>query len=71
MSRDNNPVLVATARHAGACQTGDLENIADAKRGITEAKLRRAVEEALVASPPLTDEVKSSIAHILMTSGAK
>lgn len=30
-----------------------------------EAKLRRAVDEALASFPPLTDEVKASIAQLL------
>lgn len=36
-----------------------------------EAKLRQAVDEALVAFPPLTDEVKAAIAHLLTTGMAR
>jgi hypothetical protein len=67
MSTD--PVVVANAAHARACLIGDPEKIAVAKRGVTEAKLRRAVDEALAAFPPLTDEVKDQIAHLLRTGG--
>jgi len=65
-----NPVLVATAAHARAVQSGDPQKINETKRGVTEAKLRRAVDEALAAFPPLTDEVKQSVAHLLVTGGA-
>lgn len=64
----SNPVLDATARYAGACQTGDPEKISEAKKALAEAKLRRAVNEALTHFPPLTDEVKSSIARLLTSS---
>lgn len=61
----DNPVLVATARHGRAIKTGDPAKIAEAKQGITEAKLRRAVEEAVAAFPPLSEEVKVAVAHLL------
>jgi hypothetical protein len=67
----NNPVLDATARHAAECnrRNPDPEKIAEAKKAITEAKLRRAVEVALAAFPPLSEETKASVAHLLTKGG--
>jgi len=61
-----DPVLVATARHGRACQTGDQVKIADAKQDILEAKLRRAVGEALAAFPPLSSDRKAAVAMMLL-----
>lgn len=67
----DNPVLDATARLARVHSRLKFDPVEDAaaRRGITEAKLRRAVGEALAAFPPLTDDVKSSIAHLLTAGG--
>lgn len=60
-----NPVLDATARYAGACQSGDPVRMADAKQGLIEAKLLRAITDALTASPPLEQKRCDRLAAIL------
>lgn len=64
-----NPVWIATARHAGACQSGDPVRIAEAKQDLTEAKLLKAITEALTATPPLEQERCDRLAHILISGG--
>lgn len=65
-----DPVLVATARHGRACQAGDPALIAAAKQDILEAKLRRAVNEALSAFPPLSSDRKAAVAMMLLTTSS-
>lgn len=67
----NNPVLSATARlaHAHARTKQDPAEIDQRRRELTEAKLRRAVDEALAADPALTAETRESIARLLMNGG--
>lgn len=66
----NNPVLKATGDHARACRNGDPAQIATARMALTEAKLVRAVNEALAAAPPLSPEQRERVAGLL-TAGAK
>jgi hypothetical protein len=66
---NTNPVLDATLKLARTTKTKDPAKIAEAQKALTEAKLRRAVGEALAAFPPLSDETKASIAHLLTTGG--
>ena len=61
-----NPVLVATARVARAVKNGESpEAVIDARRAVIEAKLERAVREAIAAAPPLTTEQRQRIAGLL------
>lgn len=65
-----NPVMTATAHLASAHAAKDPQKIAAARQELAEAKLRRAVQEALAAFPPLDDDVKQSVAHLLTSGGA-
>ena len=65
-----NAVLTATAHLASAHAANDPERIAAARRELAEAKLRRAVDEALASIPPMTGEVRANIARLL-TSGSE
>lgn len=64
-----SPVHAASLELARTTKTKDPAKIAEAQKAVTEAKLRRAVDEALAAFPPLSDETKASIAHLLTTGG--
>jgi len=64
-----NPVLKATMAHAVACRTGDPLQIALARRAITEAKLRRAIEAALATEHSIGSEARTEFAALL-TGGA-
>lgn len=66
---------VVTARNRLATlyafgRTPSPEDEAEARRGLTAAKLRKAVDEALAAAPPLTAEQRREIARIL-SDGAR
>lgn len=64
-----NPVLKATMAHAQACRNGDPLQIALTRRAITEAKLRRAIEEALATEHSIGVEARTDLAALL-TGGA-
>lgn len=70
MSKPVDPVLVANAAHARACRTGDPEKIAETKRAVVEAKLLRAVREALSAPLPPSAEARDAIARLLVDDAA-
>ena len=69
----NNPVLDATARLARAHNRHryDAQEIRAAKQAVTEAKLRRAVEEALMAEPPLEPEAIVAIAQEMLKAAGR
>jgi hypothetical protein len=65
-----NPVFLAATRVARAsrpgCRGSDPEDLAAARRALTEAKLERAIREAVAAAPPLTQEQRDKLALILV-----
>lgn len=68
-----DPVLSARSRVANlhrrrAC---DPAQLAQAKRELTALNLERAIQRALDAAPPLTDEARSRLAQLLTSGGAK
>lgn len=46
------------------------ERQAELRRNLTEAKLERAINEAVAAAPPLTDEQRARLAQLL-SGGAR
>lgn len=54
-----------TPKDAAGSAPKDAGEVARARADVAEAKLRRAVEEALATFPPLSEEVKADIAHLL------
>lgn len=60
-----DPVLVARARVANATRRGDATATAAARSELTAAKLERAINEALVATPPLNTEQHTRLASLL------
>lgn len=69
MSKD--PVRVATSRLAIATRWGkDEDTLTAARRDLTEAKLERAIREAVASAPPLTPAQRDRLATLL-TGGAK
>lgn len=46
------------------------ERQAELRRNLTEAKLERAINEAVAAAPPLTDEQRARLASLL-SGGAR
>ena len=66
-----DPVIAARNKLAGLARwgTADPNELDDARRALTEAKLERHVREALAAAPPLTDDQRSRIARLLTGGG--
>lgn len=65
----SDPVLVARANIGNAVKAGDAEAERAARQQLAEARLERAVNEAIAAAPPLTDAARERIANLL-TAGA-
>lgn len=59
------------ARVARAVQRGDAETAEEARRDLLAAKLARAIEAAVNAAPPLTDEQRARLAGLLMPAGGQ
>ena len=59
----SNLVLVASARVARDVRAG--RDSTESRRAVTEAKLERAVREAVAAAPPLTAEQRQRLAALL------
>lgn len=71
-----DPVHSAVAHLGVALRTsrggkgGDPAAVADARRNLAEAQIKRAIERALAAAPPLTDEQRAKLAALL-SGGAR
>lgn len=61
-----DPVKLAVARHARACQPGrdPAERVAT-KAALTEAKLEKHIREVVDGFPPLTDAQRDRLAALL------
>lgn len=67
-----DPVRVARAHVARQSRrNGDPKLLHDARLDLTEAKVERAIQEALAAAPPLTEERRQRLARLLLGGGAK
>lgn len=66
-----DPVRVARSRVAHATKKGDSVALHEARINLTDAKLERAIQEALAAAPPLTEERRQRLAALLLAGGAK
>lgn len=70
----NTRVYAARSQVAVLYQRGNKPAKAEAdkaRRALTEAKLERAVQQALASAPPLTSEQRERIAQLLTVGGAK
>jgi len=66
-----DPILAARSRVANAVKDGRPDDERAARKQLAEAKLERAVRDALAAFPPLDEDTKAAIAHLLMTGSAE
>lgn len=63
--RSTDPVLTARANIGVAKRLGTAEQLAGARRDLNAAKLERAIQTALAAAPPLTDQQRARLAQLL------
>lgn len=66
----SDPVVVARSRLGGAVRLGTPAAQRAARQELAAAKLERAINEAIAAAPPLTDEARERLAMLLLR-GAK
>lgn len=67
-----DPVRRATARLAVNTRFGaSPEALDDMRRDLTAAKLERAIRLAIAAAPPLTNDQRVSLGHMLTSGGAR
>lgn len=62
-------VRLANAALARASKTGDPVKINAARSKFNEAKLEKAVREALAVAPPLTAAQRERVARLLLAGG--
>lgn len=68
-----DPVLSARSRIANLHRRRDCDPalLAEARQQLTALNLERAIQRALDAAPPLTNETRSRLAQLLTSGGAK
>ncbi len=65
--RARNKLANASRLYGG--RTPDPEEVAEARRELAVAKMQRAIEDAVAAAPPLTDEQRASVIALLSGGG--
>lgn len=71
MSTKQDPMLSARADLGNATRRGDKAAQDAARVRIADAKLERAIQQALEHVPPLTAERRQELAFMLATGGAR